>query len=136
MSLSERQENILAFIRQFGDEHGFPPTIREIGKAVGISSTSVVKYNLERLEEKGKLERSDEISRGLRLKDGLPMIGEASAASRLRIIPKLGRISAGARRSRPRGSRITPSAVTHSICRKIWSRPAANSMPSRLRAIR
>ena len=49
MSLSERQENILAFIRQFGEEHGFPPTIREIGKALGISSTSVVKYNLERL---------------------------------------------------------------------------------------
>jgi repressor LexA len=96
MSLSERQENILAFIRQFGEEHGFPPTIREIGKAVGISSTSVVKYNLERLEEKGKLERSDEISRGLRLKDGLPMIEEESAASRLRIIPKLGLISAGA----------------------------------------
>ena len=69
MNLSERQERILAFIRQYGDEHGFPPTIREIGKAVGITSTSVVKYNLERLEEKGKLERSDEISRGLRLKE-------------------------------------------------------------------
>jgi len=75
MSLSERQERILAFIRQFRDEHGFPPTIREIGKAVGISSTSVVKYNLERLEEKGKLERSDEISRGLRLKVGLISAG-------------------------------------------------------------
>ena len=80
MSLSERQENILAFIREFAEEHGFPPTIREIGKAVGISSTSLAKYNLERLEEKGKLERSDEISRGLRLKDSVPMIEEASAA--------------------------------------------------------
>ncbi|MDQ1301748.1 MAG: repressor LexA, partial [Chloroflexota bacterium] len=49
MNLSERQERILAFIRQYGDERGFPPTIREIGKAVGITSTSVVKYNLERL---------------------------------------------------------------------------------------
>ena len=95
MSLSERQERILAFIRQFRDEHGFPPTIREIGKAVGISSTSVVKYNLERLEEKGKLERSDEISRGLRLKDGPPMIAAEGTASQLRSIPKLGLISAG-----------------------------------------
>jgi repressor LexA len=96
VSLSERQERILAFIRQFGDEHGFPPTIREIGKAVGISSTSVVKYNLERLEEKGRLERSDEISRGLRLKDGPPVIAAESTASQLRSIPKLGLISAGA----------------------------------------
>ena len=83
MSLSERQENILAFIREFGEEHGFPPTIREIGKAVGISSTLVVKYNLEGLEEKGKLERSDEISCGLRLKDGISTIEEASVASRV-----------------------------------------------------
>jgi repressor LexA len=96
MLLSERQERILAFIRQFRDERGFPPTIREIGSAVGISSTSVVKYNLERLEEKGKLERSDEISRGLRLKGDLAMNEEASAPSRLRAIPKLGVISAGA----------------------------------------
>jgi repressor LexA len=96
MTLSERQERILAFIRQFGDEHGYPPTIREIGRAVGISSTSVVKYNLERLEEKGKLERSDEISRGLRLKEDEGTIEDAKGASRLRFVPKLGLISAGA----------------------------------------
>ena len=72
MSLSERQENILVFIREFAEEHGFPPTIREIGKAVGISSTSVVKYNLERLEEKGKLERSDEISAAYASKTAFP----------------------------------------------------------------
>ncbi len=95
MILSERQVRILAFIRQYGDEHGFPPTIREIGKAAGISSTSVVKYNLERLEEKGKLERSDEISRGLRLKDDPAAARTMSGPLMLRAIPKLGLISAG-----------------------------------------
>lgn len=96
MNLSERQERILAFIREYGDEHGFPPTIREIGKAVGITSTSVVKYNLERLEEKGKLERSDEISRGLRLKEDAAMRRRGGLPPMLRAIPKLGLISAGA----------------------------------------
>jgi len=96
MNLSERQERILAFIRQYGDEHGFPPTIREIGKAVGITSTSVVKYNLERLEEKGKLERSEEISRGLRLKEDAAPGRSRGLPPMLRTIPKLGLISAGA----------------------------------------
>ena len=54
-ALSERQEKILQFIDTYFQEHNYPPTIREIGKAVGISSTSVVKYNLERLQEKDKL---------------------------------------------------------------------------------
>lgn len=96
MNLSERQERILAFIRQYGDEHGFPPTIREIGKAVGITSTSVVKYNLERLEEKGKLERSEEISRGLRLKEDAAPGRQRGLPPMLRAVPKLGLISAGA----------------------------------------
>lgn len=96
MALSERQERILAFIRQYGIEHGFPPTIREIGKAVGISSTSVVKYNLDQLQKKGKLERSDEISRGLRLKEDHSARPPRGDTPMLRPIPKLGRISAGA----------------------------------------
>ncbi len=95
MSLSERQERILEFIRAYSEEHGFPPTIREIGSAVGISSTSVVKYNLERLEKKGKLERREDISRGIRLTEEQPTGRRASASADLRAIPKLGRISAG-----------------------------------------
>jgi repressor LexA len=96
MDLSERQERILVFIRQYGDEHGFPPTIREIGKAVGITSTSVVKYNLERLEDKGRLERSEEISRGLRLKEDGATARLRGGHPMLRTVPKLGLISAGA----------------------------------------
>ena len=96
MTLSERQVRILEFIETYLAEHDYPPTIREIGKAVGISSTSVVKYNLERLQDKGKIKRSGEVSRGLRLMDN-PRFAPSA-----RIIPggilairKLGLISAG-----------------------------------------
>jgi repressor LexA len=88
MTLSDRQRRILIFIREYLEEHNYPPTIREIGQAVGISSTSVVKYNLERLVEKGMIERSGEVSRGLRLKDGPSLLPNVA-------IPKLGVISAG-----------------------------------------
>ncbi len=65
--LSARQKKMLVFIRRFIERHGYPPTIREIGKAVGASSTSVVNYNLDRLADKGYIERVPEVSRGLRL---------------------------------------------------------------------
>ena len=50
MKLSGRQERILGFIQDFVEDNGYPPTMRQIGKAVGISSTSVVSYNLNVLE--------------------------------------------------------------------------------------
>ena len=81
MTLSDRQVRMLQFIRSYLEEHSYPPTIREIGKAVGIPSTSVVKYNLERLQEKGYIERSEEVSRGLRL-DGRPKLGVPPPAVR------------------------------------------------------
>jgi repressor LexA len=102
MSLSERQEKILQFIDVYFQEHNYPPTIREIGKAVGISSTSVVKYNLERLQEKDKLTRSKEVSRGLRLLKGNGKPGDSAGSlsggswSRVIPVPKLGDIAAGA----------------------------------------
>jgi repressor LexA len=67
MNLSDRQKNILQFIAEFVEEHNFPPTIREIGQAVGISSTSVVKYNLSKLEKEELILRQKEVSRGLSL---------------------------------------------------------------------
>lgn len=94
MNLSDRQVRMLQFIRSYLEEHAYPPTIREIGKAVGIPSTSVVKYNLERLQEKGFIERSGEVSRGLRLKDGPPLVGRPDKDG-IRDIPKLGNIAAG-----------------------------------------
>jgi len=88
--LSDRQQNILQFIRDFITDNRFPPTIREIGVEVGISSTSVVKYNLDALEKKGLIERDQDISRGIRL------MGEAlERAVNTVHIPLLGRIAAG-----------------------------------------
>ena len=63
--LSQRQEMILSFINEYVDDHGYPPSIREIGAAAGISSTSVVDYNLRALERDGLLRRDREVSRGL-----------------------------------------------------------------------
>ena len=67
VKLSTRQEAILEFIASFIDENGYPPTIRQIGEACDISSTSVVNYNLNKLEREGLLVRDRQVSRGLRL---------------------------------------------------------------------
>jgi len=65
--LSDRQKAILKFIESWSDEHGFPPTIREIGQAVNINSTSVVNYNLNKLVKEGFINRSRDVSRGIRI---------------------------------------------------------------------
>ncbi|NOX64006.1 MAG: transcriptional repressor LexA [Chloroflexi bacterium] len=91
MKLRPRQKRILEFIQEYIDEHDYPPTIREIGAAVGISSTSVVNYNLERLEEMKLIERNREVSRGLRLVKPKDKRG----GERVREIPLYGKIAAG-----------------------------------------
>ena len=90
-SLSARQQHMLDFIRDFVRENGFPPSIRDIGQAVGISSTSVVDYNLKALEREGYLHRTREVSRGFRLLD------EVSEPTPIRVVdvPIIGRIAAG-----------------------------------------
>jgi repressor LexA len=93
MTLSSRQEQMLAFIREFLSENGYPPSIREIGKAAGISSTSVVNYNLNILERKGFIGRDRTISRGIRLIEEGSEPGQPS--NLLLYIPLLGRIAAG-----------------------------------------
>jgi repressor LexA len=65
--LSERQKAIQTFIEGFIDSEGYPPTIREIGEACKIPSTSVVNYNLNKLVDAGWLERTREKSRGIRV---------------------------------------------------------------------
>jgi len=70
INLSTRQKKILKFIAAFLKQNGYPPTIREIGEAVDIASTSVVNYNLNKLVERGLIERAPEVSRGLRCKPG------------------------------------------------------------------
>jgi repressor LexA len=68
--LSDRQRNILRFMETYLDQHGYPPTIREIGLATGINSTSVVNYNLNKLVASGYLSRSSRASRGIRMVKG------------------------------------------------------------------
>ncbi len=99
MELSPRQENILAFIKRFSDEHGYPPTIREIGEAVSISSTSVVNYNLNVLQEKGYIQRDREISRGVKLVEKTELIDADAVGTPNGLVvrvPVLGRIVASA----------------------------------------
>ena len=96
--LSERQNKILKYISEYIAENTRPPTIREIGKSVKISSTSVVNYNLTRLVEKGMIERDSEVSRGLRLTQrtlDLLGIGQGVTASGTMRVPFLGAIVAG-----------------------------------------
>jgi len=87
--LSDRQRKMLDFIRMFSMQSGYPPSIREIGEAVDISSTSVVNYNLNRLVDQGYLDRDQNVSRGLRLteKSSTPVTGVVR-------VPLVGRIFA------------------------------------------
>lgn len=70
--LSERQRKILRFMSGYMNREGYPPSIREIGDAAGISSTSVVNYNLNKLVQAGFLGRQQRVSRGLRLLKEIP----------------------------------------------------------------
>ena len=102
--LSERQEKILEVLSSFQDQNGYPPSIREICAEADISSTSVVNYYLEQLEEMGYIERDRRISRGVRLLKPLDVATQslttqvkkaAEAVSEMLQIPILGRITAG-----------------------------------------
>ena len=90
--LTDRQRRILDFIQDFSTDNGYPPSIRQIGASVGISSTSVVNYNLNRLVEEGFLDRDKNVSRGIRLTDKLlKATGNLGEVIR---IPMVGRIFA------------------------------------------
>lgn len=90
MSPSERQQRILAFIHSFVEDNGYPPSIREIGEAVGISSTSVVNYHLKALQRQGLIQRDPAVSRGLKLVEG-----ESRPTVDTVAVPLLGVIAAG-----------------------------------------
>ena len=87
--LSRRQQSILGFVENFTDEHSYPPTIREIQEGLGISSTSVVDYNLNVLEQHNLIRRNRNISRGIELAT------RPAARRGVVTIPVVGRIAAG-----------------------------------------
>lgn len=77
--LGERHKKIIEVFSRFQDQNGYPPSIREIGRLAGISSTSVVNYYLDQLEEEGYIERDRNVSRGIRLVRSLK--GSVASAS-------------------------------------------------------
>lgn len=96
--LTDRQKQILNFIVETSDERGFPPTIREIGDQMEISSTNGVNDHLKALERKGYLTRGEQQSRSLvptkraRLVLGVGRKTESNMID----VPLLGRVAAGA----------------------------------------
>ncbi|HSP54037.1 MAG TPA: transcriptional repressor LexA [Dehalococcoidia bacterium] len=102
--LSGKQRRILEYIRGFIDEHDYPPSIRQIQDACGISSTSVVDYNLKALEGRGLIRRDREVSRAIEVLEG------GSRRARVVPVPILGTIAAGQAIEVPEDSRWSDGA--------------------------
>jgi len=88
-SLSAKQERIINFVTEFLQDKGYPPSIRDIAAGCGISSTSVVAYNLNKLEQAGYIRRHSDISRGIKF------LTPQQKGGKLVIIPIVGVIAAG-----------------------------------------
>ncbi len=88
---------MLEFIEDFIEEHDYPPTVRDIQYGCGLSSTSVVKYNLDRLSEGGHLNRDSEVSRGLAIPNGrgASRNGRSAREPETVAVPLMGTIAAG-----------------------------------------
>jgi repressor LexA len=89
--LTTRQQEIWQFLAEYVDEHGYPPTVREIGDAVGLASPSTVHAHLANLERAGLLRRDPTKPRAIEL------VGRrrAGTAADTPVLPLLGRIAAG-----------------------------------------
>ena len=91
--LTKRQQEIFDFIKKYSAKHGYPPTVRDIGKAVGLASSSTVHAHLANLEKVGLLRRDPTKPRAIELLDraagavksvvgtsgGLPLVGNVAA---------------------------------------------------------
>ena len=84
--MSNKENEILEFINYTLKNDGYSPSVREIGEAVNLKSTSTVQYHLKKLEKKGVINKSEGKSRSLHLND---------IASEFRSVPILGEIAAG-----------------------------------------
>lgn len=89
--LTDKQERILAFITEYIEERGYPPSIREIGNAFGISSLRGVTVHLDALERKGMIKRLS-TSRSITI---VGKTGPTAPARRIKMVPLLGTIAAG-----------------------------------------
>ncbi len=88
--LTKRQKEIFEFIRGYASKHGYPPTVREIGKAVGLTSSSTVHAHLANLEKIGLLRRDPTKPRAIEV-----LIDKARKAIRGPGLPLVGQVAAG-----------------------------------------
>jgi repressor LexA len=99
VELSPRQREILEFVNTHVDAHGYPPTVREIGQAVGLTSPSTVHAHLARLESSGLIRRDKTKPRALEVIEGGRMRERAGAhvdpPSRSTVLPLVGDVAAG-----------------------------------------
>jgi repressor LexA len=92
VELTGRQQEIWTFLTEYVDRHGYPPTVREIGEAVGLASPSTVHAHLANLERAGLLRRDPTKPRALELSREKPA---ARATAELPRLPLVGQIAAG-----------------------------------------
>jgi len=93
MDLTKRQQEIFDFIKRYSARHGYPPTVRDIGKAVGLASSSTVHQHLANLERVGLLRRDPSKPRALELLDRA--VQEVRNIVRPASLPLLGAVAAG-----------------------------------------
>lgn len=91
--ISQRQNAILEFIKNEVKDKGYPPSVREIGEAVGLASSSTVHGHLERLEKKGLIRRDPTKPRAIEITDGDP--ASANFAVSVARVPLIGKVTAG-----------------------------------------
>ena len=108
LNLTKRQQEIFDFVKKYVGEHGYPPTVRDIGKAIGLTSSSTVHAHLANLEKLGLLRRDPTKPRALEL-----LVGKAKEVVSPSGLPLVGRVAAGrmpARsRTRPGRTRWLPA---------------------------
>src|SRR3979409_1061519 len=97
MDLTKRQQEIFHFIKRYSAKYGYPPTVRDIGKAVGLASSSTVHAHLANLEKIGLLRRDPSQPRAFELLDRA--VGSAVESVRGIVrgegLPLLGAVAAG-----------------------------------------
>jgi repressor LexA len=95
--LTDRQREIYDYVVAYVDEHGYPPTVREIGQEVGLASPSTVHAHLANLERAGYIRRDPTKPRALELlgRERPAADGSLGEAARVRVLPLVGQVAAG-----------------------------------------
>ena len=96
MDLTKRQQEIFDFIKRYSAKYGYPPTVRDIGKAVGLASSSTVHAHLANLEKIGLLRRDPSKPRAIEMLDRAASSAASSVRSLVRPgLPLVGQVAAG-----------------------------------------